>query len=67
VVAAVVGVRVGKLEAIKVARPIEDIPQTVNFAINAAVARAFLDAASLQAADVGERAKKFTIVVECWK
>jgi stage V sporulation protein SpoVS len=50
----------------------------VNFAINANVARAFLDAngvdyalapstTSLQAADIGERAKKFTVVVECWK
>jgi len=74
----VVGVVVGKLDAIKVARAIGDIPQNVNFAINANVARAFLDAngvdyalapstTSLQAADVGERAKKFTVVVECWK
>jgi len=74
----VVGVVVGKLDALKVARAIGDIPQNVNFAVNANVARAFLDAngvdyalvpstTNLQAADIGERAKKFTVVVQCWK
>lgn len=74
----VIGVVVSKLDAIKVAKAIGDIPQNVNFAINAAVARGFLDAKGvkyetalsnrkLEAADVGELAKKFTVVVECWK
>ena len=74
----VVGVVVSKLDAIKVAKAIGDIPQNVNFAISAAVARGFLDAKGvkyetapsnkkLEAADVGELAKKFTVVVECWK
>jgi S1-C subfamily serine protease len=74
----VVGVVVGKLNAIKMANATGDIPQNVNFAINAAVVRGFLDAKGvkyetapsnkkLEAADVGELAKKFTVVVECWK
>lgn len=74
----VVGVVVSKLDAIRVAKAIGDIPQNVNFAINATVARGFLDAKGvkyetapsnkkLEAADVGELAKKFTVVVECWK
>ncbi len=74
----VVGVVVSKLDAIRVAKAIGDIPQNVNFAINVTVARGFLDAKGvkyesapsnrkLEAADVGELAKKFTVVVECWK
>lgn len=74
----VVGIVVGKLNAIKIAKAIGDIPQNVNFAISATVARGFLDAKGvkyetvpsnkkLEAADVGELAKKFTVVVECWK
>jgi S1-C subfamily serine protease len=74
----VVGVVVGKLDALAIARKTGDIPQNVNFAINASVARAFLDANGvdyetrassqpLQTADVGERARAFTAVVECWK
>ena len=74
----VVGIVVSKLDAIRVAKAIGDIPQNVNFAISAAVARGFLDAKSvkyeiapsnkkLEVADVGELAKKFTVVIECWK
>ncbi len=74
----VVGVVVGKLDAMKVAKVIGDIPQNVNFATTSAVVRRFLDANGvkyelalskkrLEAADVGELAKKFTVVVECWK
>jgi hypothetical protein len=74
----VVGVVVSKLNAVKVAKATGDIPQNVNFAISAAVARGFLDAKGVQyetapsnkkfeAADVGELAKKFIVVVECWK
>ncbi len=74
----VVGMVVSKLNAIKMANATGDIPQNVNFAINATVARGFLDAKGvkyetassnkkLEAVDVGELAKKFTVVVECWK
>ena len=74
----VVGVVVGKLDAMKVAKAIGEIPQNVNFAITVAVVRGFLDAngvkyesalsnKKLEAADVGELAKKFIVVVECWK
>ncbi len=74
----VVGVVVAKLDAIKVANLTGDIPQNVNFAISAWTARAFLDAYNvpyetapskprLTPADVAERAKEFTMLVECWK
>jgi len=75
---AVVGVVVGKLDAIKMARAIGDIPQNVNFAIKADVARIFLEAqgGSLQSAQAGPPRKKedvaatgreFTVLVECLK
>jgi len=74
----VVGVVVAKLDALKVAEATGDIPQNVNFAIKDSVARAFLDAKGiryqtassdqeLSAAEVGERAAAFTVLVECWK
>ncbi len=74
----VVGVMVAKLDALKVARVTGDIPQNVNFAINASVARIFLDAEgieyklatstkTLSGADVAARARKFTVVIECWR
>ncbi len=72
----VIGVVVAKLDAIAVARSTGDIPQNVNFAIKAGVVRAFLDAHSidykiadstgrLESADIAERGREFTIVVEC--
>jgi uncharacterized protein len=74
----VVGVVVAKLDALKVAEAIGDIPQNVNFAIKDSVARSFLDAKGIEyetassdreltAAEVGERAAAFTVLVECWK
>ena len=74
----VVGVVVGKLDAIGVARATRHIPQNVNFAISAGSARAFLDAESVpyetassdaeqSAADIAAKARKFTVLVECWK
>lgn len=39
----IVGVVVGKLDALELAKATGDIPQNINFAINAAVARTFLD------------------------
>ena len=43
----IVGVVVGKLDAVKLAELTGDIPQNVNFVISAGVARAFLDAYGL--------------------
>ncbi len=74
----VVGIVVGKLDAIGVAVLTGDIPQNVNFAINAWIARGLLDAYSVPyeaaksvhamlPADVASEAQKFTVLVECWK
>jgi TPR repeat protein len=72
----VVGIVSSKLNAIKVEGQYGDLPQNINFAIKADVARKFLDiygvkyetAAAphaMSVADVGERVKKFTVFVEC--
>ena len=74
----VVGVIVSKLDAIAVARQSGDIPQNVNFAINARIAQSFLEAnavdydmalskATLKPAQIAVGAKAFTLPVECWK
>ena len=71
------GVVVSKLDAIKAAKLTGDIPQNVNFAINANVLRSFLDAQGVdyETANsdkavpntaIAERAKGFTVLVECW-
>jgi S1-C subfamily serine protease len=73
-----VGVVTAKLNAVAIAGMTGDIPQNVNFALKEAVVRSFLDANSVtyaeapdataaSAADVGEAAKKFTVLVECRK
>jgi hypothetical protein len=73
----IVGVVVSKLDALKVAKVTGDIPQNINFAINGAVAKAFLDshgvgyetAASgrkLESAEIGAAAKQFTFLLECY-
>jgi S1-C subfamily serine protease len=72
----VVGVVVGKLDASMVAVVTGDIPQNVNFAINASVARTFMDAHDvdyetaaseevLSFSDIAERAQRSTVLVEC--
>ncbi len=72
------GVVVSKLDAIKAAKITGDIPQNVNFAINANVLRSFLDANSVEYETansdkamantaIAEKAKGFTVLVECWK
>ena len=74
----VIGVVNMKLNALKTAAVTGDIPQNVNFAIKSSVVRNFLDtngvsyqttaqAHELKAADVGDRAKKFTLLIECWR
>lgn len=73
----VVGVVVSKLDAMKIARATDDIPQNVNFGLRAAVATGFLDAqgvayahavpgAALSPAEIAERALASTLPLECW-
>jgi hypothetical protein len=61
-----------KLNAARVARVTGDIPQNVNFALKAEVARTFLDSKGityqtlrseqqLSAADIGDAARPFTV------
>jgi S1-C subfamily serine protease len=72
----VVGIVVGKLNAIKIAKAVGDVPQNVNFAIKASVAATFLEANGIHyttaqpgvtrsPADIAEEAKRFTVPVEC--
>jgi S1-C subfamily serine protease len=72
----VVGVIVSKLDAQRIARVTGDIPQNVNFAIQGAVARLFLESAGVRvpeassvretrAADVGEASRGYTYQIEC--
>ena len=72
------GVVVSKLDAIKLAKITGDMAQNVNFAINVNVLRAFLDANSvdydsassdkpLAPTEIAEKARGFTVLVECWK
>ena len=74
----VVGVVVTKLNAKLVADETGDIPQNVNFAVKASVARDFLRAQGVKFhstgstarrsnADVGEIGREVTVLVECWK
>jgi TPR repeat protein len=75
----VIGVVVSKLNALRVAAATGDVPQNVNFAVNGMVARAFLEANGVQVdsgmtmparqtiPDVAERAKRYTVLVECWR
>ena len=74
----VVGIVSAKLDAVRVARAIGDIPQNVNFALKAQVARTFLDSklisyktatstTRLSPADVGQMARPFTVYVTCNK
>ncbi len=74
----VVGVVVGKLDAIKIAKATGSLPENVNFAISEGTARAFLDAHSvpyktarsnrtMPTADIAAKAKGYTVLIECWK
>jgi S1-C subfamily serine protease len=71
-----VGIVTSKLNAANVARVTGDIPQNVNFALKAEVARTFLDSKDisyqtdrsnrqLSPADVGDMARPFTVYIEC--
>jgi S1-C subfamily serine protease len=74
----VIGVIVGKLNALKLAQVTGTIPENVNFAVNAELARALLDkngikyetqeaTEPLSTQVVAERALKFTLMVECYR
>jgi lipoprotein NlpI len=71
-----VGIVTAKLNAVRIARFTGDIPQNVNFALKAEVARTFLDSKriayqtarsdkQLSPADVGDIARPFTVHIEC--
>ncbi len=72
----IVGLVVGKLNAMIIAKATGDIPQNINFAIKGAVAKSFLDSQSVEyetgavpkamtTAEIGAAAKKFTLLLEC--
>jgi uncharacterized protein len=72
----VVGVVVGKLNAVKVAEAIGDIPQNVNFAVSLGTLQSFLNAndvpyvlddhnATKSAADLAVEASRYTVLLEC--
>ena len=71
-----VGIVSAKLDAVRLARFTGDIPQNVNFALKAELARTFLDSKGiayqtarsdrqLSPADVGDIARLFTVHIEC--
>jgi S1-C subfamily serine protease len=72
----VVGVVVGKLDAVKVAEAIGDIPQNVNFAVSLGTLQSFLNANSIPyalddskgtktPADITAEATRYTVLLEC--
>jgi S1-C subfamily serine protease len=72
------GIIVSKLDAVATARITGDIPQNVNFGLNFNTLRAFLDANGVEyensivetrmsTSDIAEKARGFTVLVECWK
>jgi S1-C subfamily serine protease len=74
----VIGIVVTKLNARIVAEETGDMPQNVNFALKADIARAFLDdlaihyrtapsTARLGNADVGDIGRRITVMVECYR
>lgn len=76
----VVGIVVGKADALKVAKVTGDIPQNVNFAISDKTAKAFLDgnkaeyktssglmSISKDSISISEMARNATVKLECWK
>ena len=71
-----IGIVTGKLDVIRLAPFLRDIPQNVNFALKAEVVRTFLDSKGivyqtarseqqLSPADVGEIARPFTVHITC--
>lgn len=76
----VVGVVVGKANAIKIAKVTGDIPQNVNFAIAPRTVKAFLDGNRVQyqkkgdtfsfekgSVAIADEARKSSVKIECWR
>lgn len=74
----VVGVVVGKLNAVRMAKVTGDIPQNVNFAIHGLLGQAFLESNNIEyttrgssdrhsIADIAEKSKGATLQVQCVK
>jgi S1-C subfamily serine protease len=75
----VIGMVVGKLNALRMAAITGDVPQNVNFAINGGVVRSFLEANGAQlesraapvttgaTTDIAEQARQYTVLLECWR
>jgi len=74
----VVGVVIGKLNALEVAAATKDVPQNVNFAIKTSMLMNFLDAnginyatasvgQSMPYADIADRARAISVLIECEK
>ena len=72
----IVGVVVAKFDALQFAAISKDVAQNINFAIKAAVVQTFLEANGIAGAsspstlhlaseDIAEKAKSFTVFVEC--
>jgi len=66
------------LDALKLASEIGALPENVNFAVKGSIMRGFLETngidyvvgtstARLDNSDIAQRARKFTVAVECWK
>jgi S1-C subfamily serine protease len=75
---AVVGIVVGKLNALKIAQATGALSENINFAVNAELARALLDknsikydtvtaAEALPMPTIAERALKYTVLVQCYR
>ena len=71
-----VGVVTAKLNAVKMAKYTGDIPQNVNFALKASLVRDMLEVKDIdyetasskkkmETVDIFDKAKKFTVLVEC--
>jgi hypothetical protein len=72
----VVGVVVGKLDTMKIAAAIGDIPQNVNFSVSLGTLQSFLNANGVayvlddsrgtkSAADITAEATRYTVLLEC--
>ena len=74
-----IGIIVSKLNGLRVARAIGSLPENINFAVRADLARALLDkngikydtvspkAELLETPQIAEKTFKFTAMVQCYK
>ena len=73
-----VGVVTAKMNAVKMAKHTGDIPQNVNFALKASLVRDMLEVKDIdyetapskkkmETANIFDKAKKFTVLVECFQ